>query len=354
MALGALFTVFLKDMSWEWKFGACFVPVVIYALLIVPRAFPVNERVAAGVSYRDMLKEVGAVGFFAIGALVAAAVAQMAGMEANLWVTLAIGAAVGIAAGVYTKSPGNWLFLVVLLTMGPLATAELGTDGWMPDLLQFAGPDVPLFATWVFIYTSTIMTILRFYAGPIVHRFSPIGLLVISAAIAIAGLFFLSAAAGWMVLTAATVYALGKTFLWSTTLGLVSEQFPKGGALTLNGVSAVGVLGLGIIGSPFIGYQQDKEVDRQLRDSQPALHAMVNGPEKTAIFGKSPSLDADKVKALPKEQKAELDKVQAQSKKAMFAKIAMLPAFMLLCYLGMFFYFRGRGGYKPVEIGGAA
>jgi MFS family permease len=354
MALGALFTVFLKDMSWEWKFGACFVPVVIYALLIVPRTFPVNERVAAGVSYRDMLKEVGAVGFFAIGALVAAAVAQMAGMEANLWVTLAIGAVVGIAAGVYTKSPGNWLFLVVLLTMGPLATAELGTDGWMPDLLQFAGPDVPLFATWVFIYTSTIMTILRFYAGPIVHRFSPIGLLVISAAIAIAGLFFLSAAAGWMVLTAATVYALGKTFLWSTTLGLVSEQFPKGGALTLNGVSAVGVLGLGIIGSPFIGYQQDKEVDRQLRDSQPALHAMVNGPEKTAIFGKSPSLDADKVKALPKEQKAELDKVQAQSKKAMFAKIAMLPAFMLLCYLGMFFYFRGRGGYKPVEIGGAA
>lgn len=354
MALGALFTVFLKDMSWEWKFGACFVPVVIYALLIVPRTFPVNERVAAGVSYRDMLKEVGAVGFFAIGALVAAAVAQMAGQEANLWVTLAIGAAVGIAAGAYTKSPGNWLFLVVLLTMGPLATAELGTDGWMPDLLQFAGPDVPLFATWVFIYTSTIMTILRFYAGPIVHRFSPIGLLVISAAIAIAGLFFLSAAAGWMVLTAATVYALGKTFLWSTTLGLVSEQFPKGGALTLNGVSAVGVLGLGIIGSPFIGYQQDREVDRQLRDSQPALHATVNGPEKTAIFGKSPSLDADRVKALPKEQKAELDKVQAQSKKAMFAKIAMLPAFMLLCYLGMFFYFRGRGGYKPVEIGGAA
>ena len=126
------------------------------------------------------------------------------------------------------------------------------------------------------------MTVLRFYAGPIVHRFSPIGLLVISAVVAIAGLFFLSNAAGWMVLVAATVYAFGKTFLWSTTLGLTSEQFPKGGALTLNGVSAVGVLGLGIIGSPFIGYQQDKEVDRQLRDTNPALHAGVNGPEKTA------------------------------------------------------------------------
>ena len=254
-------------------------------------------------------------------------------------------------AGAYTKSPGNWLFLLVLLTMGPLATTELGTDGWMPELLKFARPDSPMFATWVFIYISVIMTVLRFYAGPIVHRFSPIGLLVISAAVAIGGLLFLSQAAGWMVLVAATVYALGKTFLWSTTLGMTSEQFPKGGALTLNGVSAVGVLGLGIIGSPFIGYHQDQEVDRQLRESQPALHAAVNGPEKTAIFGVSPSLDAEKVKALPKDEAAALEKVQATSKQATFASIAMLPAFMLVCYVVLLLWFRSRGGYKPVEIG---
>lgn len=351
LALGALFTVILKDMSWEWKFGACFVPVAVYAALILPQSFPVNERVAAGVSYRDMLREVGGVGFFVIGALVTAAVAQMAGTEASLAMTLGAGAVTGLAAGIYTKSPGNWLFLIVLLTMGPLATTELGTDGWMPELLKFSGPNVPLFATWVFIYISVIMTVLRFYAGPIVHRFSPIGLLVISAVVAIAGLFFLSNAAGWMVLVAATVYAFGKTFLWSTTLGLTSEQFPKGGALTLNGVSAVGVLGLGIIGSPFIGYQQDKEVDRQLRDTNPALHAGVNGPEKTAIFGKSPSLDTEKVKALPQAEAAELEKIQAASKQATFARIAVLPSFMLVCYLAMFFYFRNKGGYRPVEIG---
>ena len=351
MALGALFTVILQDLSWQWKFGACFVPVVIYAALILPQKFPVNERVAAGVSYRDMLREVGAVGFFAIGALVTAAVAQMAGTEASLAVTLGVGAVTALVAGAYTKSPGNWLFLLVLLTMGPLATTELGTDGWMPELLKFARPDSPMFATWVFIYISVIMTVLRFYAGPIVHRFSPIGLLVISAAVAIGGLLFLSQAAGWMVLVAATVYALGKTFLWSTTLGMTSEQFPKGGALTLNGVSAVGVLGLGIIGSPFIGYHQDQEVDRQLRESQPALHAAVNGPEKTAIFGVSPSLDAEKVKALPKDEAAALEKVQATSKQATFASIAMLPAFMLVCYVVLLLWFRSRGGYKPVEIG---
>jgi len=352
LALGALFTVILKDMSWQWKFGACFVPVVIYAALILPQSFPPNERVAAGVSYRDMLREVGAIGFFAIGALVTAAVAQMAGKEASLPVVLGAGAVAAVAAGLYTKSPGNWLFLLVLLTMGPLATTELGTDGWMPELLKFAKPDSPMFATWVFIYVSCIMTVLRFYAGPIVHRFSPIGLLVISAAIAVGGLIFLSQSTGWVVvLIAATVYAFGKTFLWSTTLGLTSEQFPKGGALTLNGVSAVGVLGLGIIGSPFIGYHQDQEVDRRLRESQPALHATVNGPEKTTIFGQSPSLDTDKIKALTPPQSADLEKVQAASKQATFLNIALLPSFMLICYLAMFLWFRSRGGYKPVEIG---
>lgn len=352
LALGALFTVILKDLSWEWKFGACFVPVAIYGALILPQRFPVNERVAAGVSYRDMLREVGAAGFFAIGAMVTAAVAQMAGVEASLPLILGAGCVAAAGAFAYTKSVGNGLFLLVLLTMGPLATAELGTDGWMPELLKLTRPESPLFATWVFIYISVIMTVLRFFAGPIVHRFSPIGLLVISAAVAVAGLLFLANAGGWgMIIVAATVYALGKTFLWSTTLGMTSEQFPKGGALTLNGVSAVGVLGLGIIGSPFIGYHQDQEVDRQLRESNPALHATVSGPVKTAIFGQSPSLDGDKVAALPKEQAAELEKIQAASKQATFSVIATLPAFMLVCYIAMFFWFRSRGGYKPVEIG---
>ena len=132
----------------------------------------------------------------------------------------------------------------------------------MPDLL---GADfTPAQAGWIFIYVSVIMTILRFCAGPIVHKFSSIGLLVISAVVAIVGLMFLSKAAGIAIIVAATVYAFGKTFLWSTTLGLVAEQFPKGGALTLNGVSAVGVLGMGILGTPIMGGLQDQGINADL------------------------------------------------------------------------------------------
>lgn len=348
LALGALFTVVLpKDTTWQMKFGMCFIPVVIYALLILPRSFPINERVSAGVSYREMLREVGAVGFFIISALVVTAVFQMTNTQASVTVILVIAAILAALAGIYTGSLGNPLFLVVLITMGPLATTELGTDGWMPELLKI---ELPTLATWVFIYISTIMTILRFFAGPIVHKFSPIGLLVISATIAVIGLLFLSKSAGMMILVAATVYALGKTFLWSTTLGMVSEQFPRGGALTLNGVSAVGVLGLGIIGSPFIGWQQDLEVDAQLSKTQPAIHAKVMDEPKSSIFGKDPSLNQEKIKALAPDELKKLEEAQNLSKKGSFARIAQLPAFMLACYIGLFLYFKSRGGYKPIEI----
>jgi DHA2 family metal-tetracycline-proton antiporter-like MFS transporter len=358
LALGALFCGLLPDTKlffgavWQFRFALCFIPVIVYALLILPRAFPVNERVASGVSYRDMLREVGGVGFFIMGTLSYFALVQMMGKEASLSTSLIVGAVIGIGAGLYTGSLGNWLFLVVLITIGPLATTELGTDGWMPELLKLSGPkDLPAFATWIFVYVSVIMTVLRFFAGPIVHRFSPIGLLVISAVIAIIGLMLLSNATGWTILAAASVYALGKTFLWSTTLGLTSEQFPKGGALTLNGVSAVGVLFLGVLGSPYIGFKQDGDLEKRLNNPEhAALYATVKGEPKPSLFGASPTLDQAKIKALPEAQAKELEEVQAASKRSVFTTIAILPTFMLICYLGLFFYFRGKGGYKPVDL----
>jgi DHA2 family metal-tetracycline-proton antiporter-like MFS transporter len=357
LALGALATIVLGESSWQLKYGMCLIPVVLYTVLILPLRFPVQERVAAGVSYREMLRQVGAVGFFIIGGLLVMGIVQLyvasnpeAGIapQTTLTIGLAAGAVFAVLGGLYTRSAGHWMFLVILLIMGPLATTELGTDSWMPDLL---GADFTKSqAAWIFIYVSTIMTILRFYAGPIVHRFSPIGLLVASAVVAIIGLLFLSKATAFVIVIAATVYAFGKTFLWSTTLGLVAEQFPKGGALTLNGVSAVAVLGMGIIGTPFMGVLQDRAVDRDLAADQPALHAKINGAPQPSLFGEIPSLKTDAVSALPENEAAALKTIQNQNKKASFAKIAVLPGFMLLCYLGLFAYFKSRGGYKPVEL----
>ncbi len=354
LALGALTSIVLGDAGWHLKYAMCFIPVVIYAFLIIPCKFPINERVAAKIPYREMLAQVGAIGFFIITWLLVLGVTQIANslnpdLSVATWIAPTLAAVSALAAGLYTRSFGHWMFLLVLITMGPLATTELGTDSWMPDLL---GADfTPAQAGWIFIYVSTIMTIMRFYAGPIVHKFSPIGLLVGSAIIAIIGLLFLSKAAAFWIIVAATVYAFGKTFLWSTTLGLVSEQFPKGGPLTLNGVSAVGVLGMGILGTPIMGGLQDKGISADLEKNHPAIFEKITNPAKEVIFlGEVRSLDEDKVRALSDDEKTTLTKTKYPHKKAAFYQVAILPAFMLLCYLVIFFYFRARGGYKPVEL----
>jgi MFS transporter, DHA2 family, metal-tetracycline-proton antiporter len=358
LALGAIFTILLGQagISWRIQFGVCLIPVIVYAVLVLARNFPVNERVAAGISYRDMLREVGAVGFFIITWLVVMGVIQLISASGGEGMTFqdsmktatVVALVVAVAAGLYTKSAGNWMFIVILLIMGPLATTELGTDSWMQELLK---ADLPHLAGWIFVMVSIIMTVLRFYAGPIVHKFSPIGLLVISCLLAIAGLIFLSKATAGMLVVAAIVYALGKTFLWSTTLGLVSEQFPKGGALTLNGVSAVGVLGMGILGTTLMGLFLDTNIDAGLKKS-PELHAKVIGEEKSTMFGKVPSVDESKVAQLPEAEQSTVKQLQYEQKKATFLRQAALPAFMLVLFLILFVYFKAKGGYKPVNIHG--
>lgn len=347
IALGSIFTMLLGDVSWQLKFGMCLIPVAIYTWLILPRKFPVNERVAAGVSYREMLSEFGAFGFFVFTVFLIMAIYQARGAAANWTMVFGIAAVVAFGAGVYTKSLGRPMFIVILITMPFLATTELGTDTWMPDLLSL---ELGKAAAWILVYTSVIMTILRSFAGPIVHRLSPIGLLVVSAAVAIAGLLLLQGATGWTIVAVATLYAFGKTFLWSTTLGMVSEQFPRGGALSLNGVSAIGVLGMGVIGAPLMGIWQDTDIDKALRENHPALHQQVRGADIVNLIGKAPSVNAQAVAKLPEAEMKIVTTIQNEFKKKTFARTALLPAFMLVCYIGLFLYFRSRGGYKPVEI----
>jgi DHA2 family metal-tetracycline-proton antiporter-like MFS transporter len=354
LALGALTSIALGDADWHVKYAMCFIPVAIYAFMILPCRFPVNERVAAQVPYREMLGQVGGVGFFILTWMLVLGVSQIASsLNPDLtlpgWAAPGLAGLAGVVAGFYTRSLGHWMFLLVLLTMGPLATTELGTDSWMPDLL---GADfTPAQAGWIFIYVSTIMTVLRFCAGPIVHRFSPIGLMVGSAVIAIAGLLFLSQAAALWILVAATVYAVGKTFLWSTTLGLVAEQFPKGGPLTLNGVSAVGVLGMGILGAPIMGGLQDKGISQDLMTNHREVFEKVAGPPREVVLlGSIRSLDEDKVNALTAEERAIITATRYPHKKAAFRQVAVLPCFMLVCYLVIFFHFKSRGGYRAQEI----
>ena len=191
------------------------------------------------------------------------------------------------------------------------------------------------------------MLILRFFAGPIVHRLSPLGLLCVSSAIAACGLLFLSRATGVTILAAATLYGLGKAFFWPTMLGVAAEQFPKGGALTLNTLGGLGMLAVGVLGAPYQGYIQDTKADRDLLAANPAVYAKVIDPPKQSVFGEYKKIDAEKVKALPAADKAEITTIQDASKRNVLVVTAIFPCIMLACYLGLVVYFRSKGGYKP-------
>lgn len=251
--------------------------------------------------------------------------------------------------GFYVSAAGRWLFIFLVLIMIPLATTELGTDSWLTELVTPVMGSMGLQPGWVLVYTAFIMMVLRFLAGPIIERLKPPGLLAVSSAIAIIGRLFFSKAAGILIFIAATIYALGKTFFWPTMLGVVSERFPKGGALTINTISGVGMLCVGVIGAAFLGIIQDKQIDRDLYKEKPALHAQVIG-EKTSLFGKYNVIDKEKKEAMMADAKKVIDDISNSAKKNALMTVAIFPTIMLICYLILIFYFRKKGGYRAVEL----
>ncbi len=123
-----------SGVDWRWKIGLVIVPVVVYSLLLLRQRFPVSERVAAGVSYRDMLAEAGYVSALIVASLIVIEIGRVFAWPTALQIAL-----IAILTGVYafyTRSPGRPLFIIMLLIMVPLATTELGTDSWITSLLE--------------------------------------------------------------------------------------------------------------------------------------------------------------------------------------------------------------------------
>lgn len=335
-----------ESMAWQTKMWLLALPAVVYALVLAAQEFPVNERVAAGGSYGDMLKEVGALGAFIIVWLIAVELARSAAGSAS---PVLHGTIVAFIAGAgmfaITRSLGRPLFLLMLLLMVPLATTELGVDSWVSALMT---PILGANGLYVLLYTSLLMMILRFCSGAIIHRLSPLGVLAACSAVAAAGLVALAhATSGMTIFFAATLYAVGKTFFWPTMLGVVAEQCPKGGALTLNATGGVGMLGVGVIGAMLLGNMQDKTLDASIQQADAAVHAKVM-VEKTGLLGAYRAVDEDKLKAASADEQKVVADARGGVQQATLDQVAVLPIGMLVCYVAMMMWFRSRGGYRPV------
>jgi MFS family permease len=346
------------EIGWQWKVALVFLPVIAYGVLMLPQKFPISERVAAGVSYKAMLQQVGILGALIVSVMIVWEVTRVfqesgvlfQGMsdQTILIARLAIVAVLTGAYGAYVHGAlGRPVFIFLLLIMIPLATTELGTDSWITSLMEPEMTSRSLHPGWVLVYTSLIMLILRFFAGPIVHRISPLGLLATSAVLAAIGLVFLSKATGVVILGAATVYGFGKTFFWPTMLGVVAEQYPRGGAMTLNTIAGVGMLSVGVLGNPLLGNIQDREAVEQLAETAPAVYEKVVGEERLSVFGTYRPLMQDQIDQLPEDERATVTGIRDAAKKNALMTVAIFPCIMFVSYMGLILYYRSQGGYKP-------
>ncbi|MCK4874098.1 MAG: MFS transporter [Phycisphaerales bacterium] len=205
--------------DWRIKVALILIPTVVYGILFTGAKFPATERVQSGITFSGMVR----------GALL------------------------------------RPLFLILLLCMCITASLELGPGRWVPAVLEAGG----IHGILVLAYINGLMAVLRFFAGPVVHKLSPTGILVGSAVLAGIGLYWFSFATNTpMAFASATTFAVGVCYFWPTMLGVVSERVPKSGALGLALMGGMGMLMVGVVTAPQMG----RIADQYLHDALP-----VNG-----------------------------------------------------------------------------
>ena len=332
-------TAKITHVRWEILLGLYALPALYYGFIVLTNRFPISEAKAAGLTVGQMVKHVFAP-----------------------------------------------LLLFLFLIHAMIGYVELGTDGWIQNILN---PIIGNKAFLLFVYTSLLMFILRFFAGPIVHRINPLGLLFISAIFGAVGLYWLGTVnTVSMAFAAATVFALGKTFYWPTMLGVIGERFPKAGAIAMGISGGIGMLSAGFLGGPGIGYTQDRQAAAQLQAENPQAYQAVKADEPNHFLFFKPveglnqakvAVIADKGKTLqedlafaqkvgkddPNLQKLQqwyqsVDMPPATQEQVVSANIyggrralqitAAIPAAMAVCYLLLVFYFMAKGGYKAVHL----
>jgi hypothetical protein len=199
----------------------------------------------------------------------------------------------------------------------------------------------------------------------------------------------------WLWLAATSIYGIGKTFYWPTMLGVVSERFPKGGALALGFSGGIGMLSAGILGGPMIGYMQDYAATKKLQEEPqgtvtyqrykseddiaplPGLPGIagLDNAKVGVLDDNAKQLETDRevlrqmsqtdknleqlnmwwtttAKDYAAEDKPKILEATLHGDRMALTWTAAVPATMAVGYLILLLYFMMHGGYKQVHISG--
>lgn len=164
------------DISWQVQVGLMIIPTLIYGFLFSKLTFPVTERVASGVSTKDMY-----------------------------------------------LSLINPLFIFMIICMFGTAITELFTNQWTDVLFKTVTNNALLILTFV----AGMQVLGRAFAGPIVHRINPQGVLLLSAIFSALGIYLLTHLHGTSIFAGAIIFGLGVAFFCHVCLALFQKIYQK-------------------------------------------------------------------------------------------------------------------------------
>jgi MFS family permease len=246
------------------------VPALIYGWIFTGLKFPVTERVAAGVSTGEMYK-----------ALV------------------------------------NPLFFFMIICMFGTAITELYTNQWTDVLFKTVTDNAILILTFI-----TAMQVLgRAFAGPIVHRLAPQGVLLMSAILSALGIYLLIHLHGGAIFLAAIIFGLGVAFFWPCMLGFVSENLPKTGAVGLNLMGGAGMFAVSIYMIIMGGYYDNI-----------MIRNLPNGA----------SLDTYRSAAAGTPMAAAFDQARSAAGPEVLNSTLVIPLALIIAFAGLVIYMRKR------------
>lgn len=272
IVIGTLIVYFFDKaaMGWQIQMAMMILPAVIYGLLFFKQKFPVTERVASGVSTRDMY-----------------------------------------------KSLLNPLFLFMIICMFGTAITELFTGQWIQVLLNNVTQNSILILT----VTTGVMVIGRGFAGPVVHRLSPAGVLLGSAIFSAIGLYLLGHSSGNMLFAGALIFGIGVCYFWPTMLGFVSENMPKTGAVGINLMGGAGMFAVSLY-MMFMGGVYDNKILKHLPEG--ADLKLYNSGGATA------------------EMKSALAEANKAAGPEVINTTLIIPVVLIVAFAGLFIYMRNK------------
>ncbi len=264
IVIGSLLSALIIDqinLPWQVLVGVLFIPLAIYGYLFFGQKIPETERVASGVTYKEMMRNVGAPYTITLAVIFMILVATNPGISAAITSSYSLPLIIVAVVAVFIIIEGKainkitLLFPLIFFCMLLTASTELGTTQWINALLSENG----IHPMIILAVVTGIMAVGRFFAGGLIHRLNPAGVLLGSSIISVAGLTLLSNANGpVMTVLSAAVFAVGVCYFWPTMIGVASEYAPKSGALGMSILGGAGFVATSMV-LPIMGKSIETE-----------------------------------------------------------------------------------------------